>query len=277
MKTTCTTKILAWILACMMLLALAACDSGTEPPSGDGQDTTTKETDPTDSTVDGQDAPTETEGDELGACGGFCYDLESPADRKCDQCGNWIHPKGEVWTSEIPENIRVVLNGSTFGNDGHTIVEKLGDRFYVKEWIMLGMYEEDLTPDEFYITLDKTMSRNLGNESQKEWGEAMSSRTYGDVYQICAKYIFGGHTGGTMSQMISECLEISSEGTETIAGKECVIKTYEGFGTVYRLWLWNNIPLKMEYRMTNETEYTLSYEILEWDTGITAFSEAMPD
>ncbi len=267
-------KLIALLLAFIMLLSFAACELGGEDGTEAKDPEKTEDIKNNDNTDDNnKDDPTP--GTTTAEKCYFCYDLSSPSDRKCDECGNWVYPYGEIWTSEVPENLKVLVDDGTF----FYAVEKIGEEFYVKMWSDKSEMDKGTVPYEDFYRLTEHYARyTAGNADQAEWSTKNAFQTkYADVYELFAVAILQNLAGGTVSAMIEDCKDIASSGTETIAGKECVIKEYSSlFGTEYKVWFWNNMPLKKMYKDTNMTEYSLLWEIYEWDASITAFSSDMP-
>ncbi len=263
-------KLLALLLALIMLISFAACDEDKN------DDTEAEDPDKTEEVIDNNTDGTEKPGDTTTSAEKciICFDMASPSDRKCDTCGNWVHPDGEAWTAEVPENLKV----SVVDNSFYYEVEKIGEEFYVKMWSSKAEKDGGTLPYEDFVKLDESFTRNLGNAAQTEWSKASFQMKYADVYELFAVKVLQNLVGSSVSQMLEDCKDVASSGTETIAGKECVIKEYSNmFGTTYKVWFWNNMPLKKVYKDTNQTEYNTMWEIYEWDTSITAFSSDMPD
>ncbi|MBQ7048700.1 MAG: hypothetical protein IJN86_07100, partial [Clostridia bacterium] len=98
-------KIFALLIAMMMLFSLAACGEKAEKPS-DGEESKITESAP--DSIGGESIVAGEENGDAGskkACA-FCFDLNG-GDRKCDDCGNWVYPDGEVRTQDVPTNLRV--------------------------------------------------------------------------------------------------------------------------------------------------------------------------
>ncbi len=255
-------KFIATLLALVFMLTFTAC-------GGEGSGTQSETENSGGSVLENSGSII---GDVSGTGTGECYlciDYEDPTDRKCDTCGNWIYPKGEVWTNAVPDNVKVTVEDNNF----FYIIEKIGDKFYTKMWSDKSSYEKGEEPYEDFTLLDMAYNRNPGGE----WKEASFIITYADVYELFAVEILQVLTGSTVSSNVQECLDVPAVKTETIAGKECQVKEYDGlFGVKYRVWFWNNLPLKKEHKNTDSDDFELLYEIYEWDTGITEFSTDVP-
>ncbi len=266
-------KTLALLLALMLLLSvtLVSCDIGNssdETSSGDSQTTQP-------SGDEGEKNTSDKGGNTVGGekCY-FCLDMEGN-DRKCDVCGSWVHAKGEVWTGEVPENVQVTLVDFR-GN--YRVIEMVGEEVYVRMWLDEEAFlaEEDCYED--YFTMTKQYYRNKKNTDNSGWVENKLAIQYGDRYELFAIQVLQYLSGSGLSDTMEAALEATDAGTEIIAGKTCTLKEYEGyFGVKYRVWLWNNMPLKKAQMDTNtETEYVVTYEVKEWDTSITAISGDKP-
>ncbi len=254
-------KIIIFSIAIMTILSLAACnDQSTDTTIPQDSKPGTSQTDITDET----DAGNVNIGSEKCV---FCLDMKGN-DRKCDECGNWIHEKGEVWTKEVPENLKASLTDHL--NNYYTI-EKIGDELYIKYWLNEKDYNENKNFSEEHITMTEHYNRN-GEGS--EWRENGFPIKYGDVYELFAIKVMQNLTGSALSSTVESCLEAPAVGNEIVAGKDCVIKEYDGnFGIKYKVWMWNNIPLKKAQIDTNTDEdYKTMYEFSDWNTDITAFS-----
>ncbi len=261
-------KVFAILLSLTLVLSLAACGepeetkaSGSQKPE-QSSPSESKDSQPSQS----EEPPSSTSAETCV----LCYDLEAPADRKCDTCGNWVYPQGEAWTQQVPENVKVTMEDNSF----FYVVEKIGEGFYIQMWSSQASFENNEAPYEDYMTLDTAYTRNPG---ETEWKEASFKTTYADVYNLFAVKALGALTGSGVSQTVEDCLELEAVGTETIAGKECTIKEYESlFGTQYRVWFWENLPIKEEYQDTSMDSFEILYQVLEWDDTITEFSTQVP-
>lgn len=262
-------RIFALLLALVMCLSLAACGGGDKGGAPSGSSTLPSSTDPGSlQTADqGGNNPS-------GKCD-ICMDFEGH-DRKCDVCGNWMYEKGEAWTAEVPENVRVVLLDET---NNYQVVEMIGDKVYSKDYYDKESYENEGDRLENFLTLSKGYERSYYNGAyDTQWTEKNFTMTYGDRYGLFAVEVLKWSGGDYLSQTVETLLEASDAGSETVAGRDCVIKEYESFGTSYRLWMWNNLPLKSAQKYTDsEEEYKVTFEIVEWDESITAFSSDMPE
>ncbi len=261
-------KWLAIMLALLTVFALVACGGDADDPGKDSNKKPGK-TNATDGNGDPAD-PSDKPADEDCV---ICFDLATPIDRKCDTCGKWIYPDGEAWTAEIPQNLKVIVADSNF----FYVVEKIGDAFYIRMWSDRASYEKGDTPYEDYGKIDARYTRYKGNNATTEWEKQNYMSNYADLPELFAIEVFRSLGGTVISDLLTECKKVTTAGTETLIGKECAIKEYSGlFGTEYKVWLWNSIPLKRVYKEANDTEYKLAWEIYEWDTTITAFSTDVP-
>ena len=264
-------KLLAIILAALMLISLAACGNN-ETPSGSENNPGTSQSGDQGST-ENQGGEENNGGSSKEACA-FCFDIEG-SDRKCDDCGNWVYPDGEVWTQDVPANLRVVVSDSKLF---YYVVEKIGEEFYVQMWSNKESMDKGETPNESFVRLNKSFGRYKDNANNPDWTENVYQIEYADVYELFAVNVLQSLSGNTISSMVDECKDVASSGTETIAGKECVVKEYDGlFGTKYKVWFWNNMPLKQMYKDQGMDEYEVLFEIHEWDDTITAFSTNVPE
>ncbi len=257
-------KILAMLLALVMVLALAACGEQGGTPSGGNTDT------PGSSQGDSGDGNDNGSGSKEDCV--LCIDVEGN-DRKCDTCGKWIYPDGEAWTDEVPDNLKVTVEDSNFCY----VVEKIGEEVYVKMWSDKSEMDKGETPYEDFIRLTESFTRFKGNAAQAEWSKTSFQTKYADVYELFAVKVLQSLSGTTISNVVDDCKDVVSSGTEKIAGKDCVIKEYEGlFGTKYKVWFWNNMPMKRMYQDQNMDKLEVMFEIHEWDDTITSFSSDMP-
>ena len=272
-------KILAILLAAMMVFALAACDTGDGPnPSGSNNPGTSQGGENNNGGAENNDGAENNGGTENNGgsssqedCA-FCFDIEG-GDRKCDDCGKWVYPDGEVWTQEVPANLRVVVSDDKF----YYAVEKIGEEFYIQMWSNKTSMDNGETPNEDFVRLNKRFGRYRDNANQPEWTENVYQTEYADVYELFAVNVLQSLSGTTISSMVEKCKDVASSGTETIAGKDCVVKEYDGlFGTKYKVWFWNNMPLKQMYKDQSMDDYEVLFEIHEWDDTITAFSTNVP-
>ena len=265
-------KLLALLLAVMMIFSLAACGNN-EPPSGsEGDKPGTSQN--VENNGGDDDASGENKGDGSQEDCAICFDLEG-GDRKCDDCGKWVYPDGEVWTQEVPANLRVVVSDSKLF---YYVVEKIGEEFYVQMWSNKESMDKGETSYEDFVRITESFGRYKDNAAQPEWTKNTYQREYADVYELFAVNVLQSLSGTTISSMVDECKDVPSSGTETIAGKDCIVKEYDGlFGTKYKVWYWNNMPLKQMYKDQGMDEYEVMFEIHEWDDTITAFSTNVPE
>ena len=260
-------KLFALLLALMMVFALAACGEKTDNPSGNENNPGTSQ-----NGGENNNGGTENNGGSSQEDCAFCFDIEG-GDRKCDECGNWVYPDGEVWTQDVPANLRVVVDDNKF----YYAVEKIGEEFYVQMWSNKESMDKGETPYEDFVRLNKSFGRYKDNANNPDWTENVYQTEYADVYELFAVKVLQSLGGTTISSMVEECKDVASSGTETIAGKDCVVKEYDGlFGTKYKVWFWNNMPLKKMYKDQGMDEYEVLFEIHEWDDTITAFSTNVP-
>ncbi len=269
-------KVLALILAVLMLASLAACSKKEENTSADSSnDSKTDDTSVSSATPDESSAYVADESKDVATekCA-YCLDMEGH-DRKCDTCGSWVYEKGEVWTTEVPENLKVTVIDYLFN---YQIIEKIGDKIYIKEYLNEEDYKTGENYYETVVTLTEQKSRDHYNNVDTEWRDNGFATKFGDVYEMFAVRVLQELDGSSLSRTVEKCLDIAPMGTETVAGKECAVKEYEGnFGYKYKVWMYGNIPLKTAQMDTNtETEYKVMYEMLEWDTAITEFSVELP-
>ncbi len=264
-------KLFALLLALMMVFALAACGNNETPSGSEGDKPSTSQN--VENNGGDDDASGENKGDGSQEDCAICFDLEG-GDRKCDDCGKWVYPDGEVWTQEVPANLRVVVSDDKF----YYAVEKIGEEFYIQMWSNKTSMDNGETPNEDFVRLNKRFGRYKDNANNPDWTENVYQTEYADVYELFAVNVLQSLSGTTISSMVEECKDVSSSGTETIAGKECVVKEYDGlFGTKYKVWFWNNMPLKKMYKDQGMDEYEVLFEIHEWDDTITAFSTNVPE
>ena len=270
-------KLFALLLAMMMMIfSLAACGESKTTDSDKDSSTASRSDD---GSVNRDENSTDNGGNEddgdVGskeACA-FCIDIEG-SDRKCDDCGNWVYPDGEVWTQDVPANLRVVVDDNKF----YYAVEKVGEEFYVQMWSNKSSMDNGETPNEDFVRINKSFGRYKDNANNPDWTENVYQTEYADVYELFAVKVLQSLSGNTISSMVDECKDVASSGTETIAGKDCVVKEYDGlFGTKYKVWFWNNMPLKKMYKDQGMDEYEVLFEIHEWDDTITAFSTNVPE
>lgn len=261
-------KLFAFLLVAVMVLSLAACGGQERKPSGSGNIPGASRTD--------KNNPSDDEGNPSGTAEkcAFCFDMEGN-DRKCDTCGHWIHEKGEAWTKEVPDNLKAVILDYRYN---YQVIEKVGDQLYIKEFLSKEDYENDGDYIESFVTMTAEQNRDYYNDEHSAWRTNGFAIKYGDVYEMFAVKVLQNLVGSSLSSTVEECLAAPASGAETVAGKECVIKEYDGFfGMKYKVWMWNNLPLKKAQMDTNaDTEYTVMYEILKWNTDITEFSQEMP-
>ncbi len=263
------------LLSLMLVLALAACnDSADTPENTDSPGTSDNSGDNKDTSGSGgSESSTPSESKPTEECV-LCYDIEGLVDRKCDKCGGWIHPNGEVWTNEVPENLSITVDDGKF----FYAVEKIGEDFYVKMWSGKEEMDNGDIPYEDFVRLNKRYTRFKGNAAQSEWSDDTFQTKYADVYELFAVLALQSLNGSTISSMIEDCEEVTSSGTEMVAGKNCVIKEYDGlFGNKYKVWLWNNMPLKRMYKNQNMDNFEIMYEIHEWNDTLAGFSTDIPD
>ena len=264
-------KLLALLLVGMMIFSLAACGNN-EPPSGSEGDKPGTSQNAENNGGD-DDASGENKGDGSQEDCAICFDLEG-GDRKCDDCGKWVYPDGEVWTQEVPANLRAVVSDDKF----YYAVEKIGEEFYIQMWSNKTSMDNGEIPNEDFVRLNKRFGRYKDNANNPDWTENVYQTEYADVYELFAVEVLTCLSGTTISSMVEKCKDVASSGTETIAGKECVVKEYDGlFGTKYKVWFWNNMPLKQMYKDQGMDEYEVLFEIHEWDDTITAFSTNVPE
>ncbi len=268
-------RILVLLLAVVLLASFASCSKKEENANTDNSDSSQTDNISLSSTPDESSSSVidESKGETNEKCA-FCLDMEGH-DRKCDTCGYWIHEKGEVWTKEVPENLKVTLVDYRVN---YKVIEKIGDAIYIKEYLNEDDYKNGGNYYETFVTLTVQKNRDHYNNVDTEWRDNGFATKFGDVYEMFAVEVLQNLTGTSLSSTVEKCLDAASVGTETVAGKECTVKEYEGnFGTKYKVWMYNNIPLKTAQMDTNtETEYKTMYEIFEWDTSITEFSAEMP-
>ncbi len=264
-------KLIIVLLALALAFACVSCDDK-ENPSGDGS-TPSASQGGNNGGINSTDGGDKDSSSASGEKCLVCFDYDSPNDRKCDECGNWVYPDGEAWTAEVPENLRVAVADGNFYYE----VEKIGEEFYVKMWSDKASMEKGDIPYEDFVRLTERYARYLGNENQSEWSKSAFQTKYADVHELFAVEVLKNLGGIAVSTMLDDCKDVSSSGNEVVAGKECVIKEYASvFGTEYKVWFWNNMPLKKIYRDADDTEYGLLWEIYEWDTSITEFSTDIP-
>ncbi len=263
-------KIFTFLLAVMLMLSITACN-------GDGNTADNKNTDTaakTDEVTEGDETEKQGESTVASEKCAFCYDLETPSDRKCDNCGSWINPDGEAWTAQVPVNLKVIVEDSSFCY----AVEKIGEEFYVKMWSDKAEMEKEEVPYEDFARLTERYNRYKKNTAQTEWTKGAVQTKYADVYELFAIEVLRNLNGSAVSKTVEECKTVEPSGTEAVAGKECVIKEYSSvFGTQYKVWLWNDMPMKKMYKDTDDTDFNLMWEIYEWNTEIAAFSSDMPE
>ncbi len=260
-------KTLTGILALLMAVTLIACSTPADTPSGDN-DTTDAPSENETVAGDDQGGGDETQKGTTEKCM-FCVDVEGN-DRKCDTCGYWIHEKGEAWTKEVPANVKITVVDY---HDFYYQIEKIGDGYYIKSWLNKADYESGIDYTEEYITMTKRYNRRDG-----QWEESSFTVKYGDAYEMFALHALLYLSGNSLSDQVERALEATTVGNETVIGKDCVIKEYDGyFGIKYKIWLNGNMPLKTAQMDTNsETEYKTMFEVLGWDESITAFSTDVP-
>ncbi len=260
-------KIFAILICASVVLSLAACGVITEKPENSNDDISTEASKP----ANNESKPDNSQTTEKCY---VCLDVDAPIDRKCDKCGNWVYPDGEGWTSEIPANLKMLI---TTSSGDYNVVEKIGDEYFIKQWFSKASYDENGTRFENYATIDKSYDRTGSDDTMNEWKETSYKTTYGDKAELFARKAMGRLSGSSISQTVSNCKETSSIGTETVAGLECQMYEFTGnFGTEYKVWLCGNMPIKELYKDQSMDEFKVLYEILEWDTSITEFSEEMP-
>ena len=268
-------KLLALLLVGMMIFSLAACGENTDNPSGNENNPGTSQTGEENNNggTENNSGAENNGGSSQEDCA-FCFDIEG-SDRKCDDCGKWVYPDGEVWTQDVPTNLRVVVSDSKLF---YYVVEKIGEEFYVQMWSNKESMDKGETPSEDFVRINKRFGRYKDNANNPDWTENVYQTEYADVYELFAVNVLQSLSGTTISSMVEECKDVSSSGTETIAGKDCVVKEYDGlFGTKYKVWFWNNMPLKKMYKDQGMDEYEVLFEIHEWDDTITAFSTNVPE
>ena len=266
-------KLLALLLAVMMIFSLVACGNNETPSSSEGDNPGTSQNGNVNNNG-GDDAGEENDNDGSQEDCAICFDLEG-GDRKCDECGKWVYPDGEAWTQEVPANLRVVVSDSKLF---YYVVEKIGEEFYVQMWSNKESMDKGETPSEDFVRLNKRFGRYKDNANNPDWTENVYQTEYADVYELFAVEVLTCLGGTTISSMVEECKDVASSGTETIAGKDCVVKEYDGlFGTKYKVWFWNSMPLKRMYKDQGMDDYEVLFEIHEWDDTITAFSTNVPD
>ena len=270
-------KLFAFLIALMMIFSLAACGESKTTDSDKDSSTASRSDD---GSVNRDENSTDNGGNEDDGDVGskedcaFCFDIEGN-DRKCDDCGNWVYPDGEVWTQDVPTNLRVVVSDSKLF---YYVVEKIGEEFYVQMWSNKESMDKGETPSEDFVRINKRFGRYKDNANNPDWTENVYQTEYADVYELFAVNVLQSLSGTTISSMVEECKDVSSSGTETIAGKDCVVKEYDAlFGTKYKVWFWNNMPLKKMYKDQGMDEYEVLFEIHEWDDTITAFSTNVPE
>ena len=266
-------KLFALLLAMMMIFSLAACgeNNKTDPDKDNPGVSQSGENNDDKGGAENNGGEENNGGSSQEDCA-ICFDLEG-GDRKCDDCGKWVYPDGEVWTQEVPANLRAVVSDDKF----YYAVEKIGEEFYVQMWSNKTSMDNGETPYEDFVRLNKRFGRYKDNANNPDWTENVYQTEYADVYELFAVEVLTSLSGTTISSMVEKCKDVASSGTETIAGKDCVVKEYDGlFGTKYKVWFWNNMPLKQMYKDQSMDDYEVLFEIHEWDDTITAFSTNVP-